>query len=199
MRVTIDEAIELLDPWLVKRDGFNLSPTPLPVPPAVLEDAMLTFLRKLVRRRPPLPGMRYGCMEAAVLEHGQTWRANLGMMSVRDMEPGACFDNCYAVSQLGALRYAEGYAIMDGAAEPWHHAWLVNAIGQVEDPTWQQVWRKKLRTQPSRIWSGDAVYIGVTIEPWKHRLWKQRTLYPNLLSVCDDEVQEVLQGRLPWI
>jgi hypothetical protein len=197
MRVTIEEAIELIDPRLVIRRGFQLQPQPHAIDHETLEDVMRVFLRKVADRRPPAKGQTYGCMEAALLDFALPVYASLYNMQMADLPPGRCFENAFAVSQSGGWLYAEGYAVMDGSAEPVHHAWLVGPYG-VEDPTWQQIYRRKTEV-PGKVWSGNVVYFGVTISPEKHAEWTHLTGYPNLLSVYDDDVPQILTGRMPWL
>lgn len=48
--------------------------------------------------------------------------------------PKQCFQNCITISVFNpALKYCEGYATN---IIPTEHAWLVNAQGEVIDPTW---------------------------------------------------------------
>lgn len=194
------EALSLLDPRLARFEGGTLTPVPDPVPPVVLEDALLNFLRKVTARSVTQPGYRYSCTEQMLLKYATPVHANLDAMMIRPMEPGACFDNAFAVAQQhNDWQYTEGFALIDGAAEPIHHAWLTGRDGKVADPTWALLMAEKRRRQPGRIWSGDVVYFGLTVDSISHRAWCHRTLYPNLLSVYDDEIQETLMhGPKAW-
>lgn len=48
-------------------------------------------------------------------------------------------------------------------------------------------------------WSGNIVYLGVEVGQAQHRIWTQRTGYPNLLAVRDDDISEaLLHGSRAW-
>lgn len=63
----------------------------------------------------------------------------------------ACFNNetAYAISRDDVF-YAEGYAIEPGLPIPVQHAWLVDASGEVLDPTWDD--------------TRDHVYFGIAFK-----------------------------------
>lgn len=56
-------------------------------------------------------------------------------------EPNACYKNCFQTlsdSSNVNLYYCEGFAIHEGLGMSLAHAWLINDLGEVIDPTWQE-------------------------------------------------------------
>ncbi|MGO7301377.1 hypothetical protein ACC718_32745 [Rhizobium ruizarguesonis] len=64
---------------------------------------------------------------------------------------GLCFNNATAYAlERDDIYYVEGYAIDADLPAPVQHAWLVNAVGEVVAPTWDD--------------SRDHVYFGIAFE-----------------------------------
>lgn len=75
---------------------------------------------------------------SALLKHGRFFRPRQRKIDWLRLGPKrACFNNAtaYAVARNDVF-YAEGYAIEPGLPFPVQHAWLVDAAGEVVDPTW---------------------------------------------------------------
>lgn len=194
--MTIDEALELLDPRLARLTPTGLEPHPHDIPHDVLEDAMRTFLGKIAARQRARsagpPGARYCSSEELLLAVASPVRADVLTMTINARPSRQCFTNAYAISQEGLYLYTEGFALISGAAEPFHHAWLTGPRGEIEDPTWVGMLAAKRSAQPSRDWPGTTVYLGVTIGAADHAAWTARREYPNLLCVYDDDIPETL-------
>lgn len=106
-------------------------------------------------------GFAYTGPEDFILRHGKVF-VRTGDEPPRNFDddvrvPKECFGNCLRViagqSFLddGDLTYVEGYAYPEGGVLAVHHAWLVDADGNVYDPTWGGYER--------------GAYIGVAFSP----------------------------------
>lgn len=51
-------------------------------------------------------------------------------------EPKQCFQNAYHLARLAGLHYVEGFAASPVLPIPVEHAWCVDDMGHVYDPTW---------------------------------------------------------------
>lgn len=82
-----------------------------------------------------------------VVEHGQEfkgtrWTSFRGRGYRKQMQ-GYCFANAWEMSmERPELTYFEGYAY--GGLIPAHHAWCVDELGRVVDPTWRKDKRREL-------------------------------------------------------
>lgn len=202
MAYTHSEALSLLDDRLAIMTSAGLVPAPGPISHETLDLAMRTMLLKMavlaLEKNDRIPGCRFGSAEEYVLELAKPVQANVGEMQSVSLEPYQCFRNAFHVAQTSEVfRYCEGFALMDGMAEPVHHAWLVGLNGDIEDPTWRPLLELKRETQPQRVWSGNAIYRGVSVDDSWHRVWTAERGEPNLLSVHDVEVLDALCDRLP--
>jgi hypothetical protein len=80
-----------------------------------------------------------------VLTHGREWRASPFDLPFGKGPPRACYQNSHAMlfadlcrKRPAGLTYVEGYACSGAVGFPFvtEHAWLVDADGNVVDPTW---------------------------------------------------------------
>lgn len=70
-----------------------------------------------------------------VMEQGRFWTPAPKPDNVKAGTPKQCFDNAYKLaSRRSDLRYVEGWAL---GIIPVHHAWCVDAEGNVIDNTWR--------------------------------------------------------------
>lgn len=93
-------------------------------------------------------------LENGVAFKGTNWKSHRGK-GYRRGKIKECFPNAWdlAFSHSG-LSYYEGYAYR--GIVPVHHAWVVNAEGQVIDPTW--------RYDPERNPESEWHYFGVPFD-----------------------------------
>lgn len=92
--------------------------------------SMLTLRRTM--QRPP--ECRYDCVEDFLLQHGTFFTPAPLPADVEPMIVRECFNNAYRVARYRRkLHYVEGIAI---GVIPTLHAWLINEVGEVIDPTW---------------------------------------------------------------
>lgn len=81
--------------------------------------------------------LRYRSIQALVLDYGKPFRDRILPSPFRG-ESGLCYQNCFERLLLhGDYHYCEGYAIDDYLNLAIAHAWLVNDMGEVIDPTWR--------------------------------------------------------------
>ena len=70
-----------------------------------------------------------------VLQHGREMK--LAEEQPEDLDtPRACFRNSYTAAAVDGMRYCEGWAFAKGVPLAVHHAWNLNAAGEVVDVTW---------------------------------------------------------------
>lgn len=192
-----EEALQLIDPRIVCVGPLGLRPPRHAISHGLLEGALCLFLAKVASMRMAAIGRRrgftYASIEQMLLCEGALTRANFNDMRIGAMAERECFANAFAAASHGRYAYAEGYALMCGAAEPFHHAWLVGPDGRIEDPTWWPMYDLKRVEQPARHWSGNVVYLGVTIAADAHLRWTESRGHINLLAVRDDDIQDVLR------
>lgn len=154
--------------------------------------AMVTTIRRNELR---IAG-RYASTEELVLFNAKATWADLAAMQLPPMPPKACFDNAFTVAGLmPEYRYTEGYALMDGSI-PTHHGWLTGPDGEVADPTWPGMYARHAAREPMKRWSGRTVYMGIAVDRDTHLRWAERTGYPNILAVYDDDVAALLRDGL---
>lgn len=83
-------------------------------------------------RRPA--GWRWNSPEDLVLSLGRAWSPAPLPAGIEPMAIKQCFTNAYLLAaRRSDLTYVEGYA---AGVIPVHHAWCVDRLGNVVDPTW---------------------------------------------------------------
>jgi len=92
-------------------------------------------MRKLHETMIPPAEFKYLCTEDFVLQHGCFFTPKPLPKNRRPMMLKECFNNAFhvAVCNKSRYRYCEGFA---AGVIPVHHAWLIDAEGNVIDPTW---------------------------------------------------------------
>jgi len=88
-------------------------------------------MQRELRPDPPPPGYTYNGL------HGQNYPIAADQTSPGPfmVEPKQCFDNAYRLARRWPKRYRYVEGIACGII-PMHHAWVLNAAGEVVDPTW---------------------------------------------------------------
>jgi len=153
----------------------------------------LEIVAQMQSRCRTVPGLLYRSSEELILKTTKPVWANFDDMHLEPMQPKECFHNAFALSSVDpALRYTEGFALMDGSI-PTHHAWLTDPDGKALDPTWPSVYRGHAERSPGKRWSGRVVYMGIAVDADAHLRWVERTRYPNFLAVGDSDVEELLR------
>lgn len=77
----------------------------------------------------------YKCAEDFVLRHGRSYTPARLPQRIRRMTIKQCFANCTRLAlRHEDLTYVEGFALN---IIPVHHAWCIDADGNVVDPTWE--------------------------------------------------------------
>lgn len=153
---------------------------------------VVTRMRRLVG---PPAGFRYGSSEELVLFNATPVWANLRAMGLPPMPAKECFDNALSDAANPALRYTEGFALMDGGI-PTHHGWVTDTDGKALDSTWPALYDRHAKAQPAKRWSGRVVYLGISVDRGAHLKWIERTGYPNLLAVNEFDVEQLLHVGL---
>lgn len=83
-----------------------------------------------------LEGWTHQSIEALVLAHGRAWTPQRRPAAYRKRAFRQCFRNAFELAQdHPELTYVEGYA--DAGIIPVEHAWCVDRVGRVVDPTWR--------------------------------------------------------------
>jgi len=80
-------------------------------------------------------------VEHFVLRHGKAFVeiAPPRSLPVWAQEPHGCFANCLRLADFSqSLTYVEGFAVVAGCRIEVDHAWCVDDLGRVVDPTWKQ-------------------------------------------------------------
>lgn len=88
----------------------------------------------------PVPGgFVYRGRDSFIKDNGQQFpvAADQALPGKFHAWPQQCFDNAYRLARRwkARFRYVEGVAL---GVIPIHHAWVINAAGEVLDPTWLQ-------------------------------------------------------------
>ena len=77
----------------------------------------------------------YKSIQSLILAYGKPFEKMV--KSPFKGKPKSCFENCLkALLRYPQLSYSEGFAIGDDIPIAVSHAWLVNDVGEVIDPTW---------------------------------------------------------------
>lgn len=111
--------------------------------PSLAADELIFYLaltKKLRAKNGQLRGYAYSSVEHWLLLHGRLWTPPSVTVPMR---PRQCFDNAFNMvwntrrrrQRDQRLRYVEGYAM---AIIPVLHAWCVNGLDQVVEPTWTE-------------------------------------------------------------
>lgn len=80
---------------------------------------------------------KYSSFEELVLDCGREM-TKISEFNEKGL-PKSCYWNCYQLaSKLPLFTYCEGYALSNYIELPIAHAWLLNADGEVIDPTWEK-------------------------------------------------------------
>ena len=112
-------------------------------------DMLKTFLRKqtqFIKKIHPQPDWKYNSFEELILDCGKEMSFAPLPKNIELGLPKGCYYNCLQVlDEHPELIYCEGYALADGLVLPVPHAWLINSVEEVIDPTWNT----------------DGAYIGV--------------------------------------
>lgn len=120
-----------------------------------------------------------------VLRHGQPFDEMAPPTSVPTWAqvPHGCFANCLRLADFSrSLTYVEGFAVIAGCRYEIDHAWCVDDLGRVLDPTWKQ--------------PGDG-YFGVPFATSyvRRRLRAQlRTGWVDALLTAGDDNYRLVQG-----
>ena len=141
-------------------------------------DILKTFLRKhaeLIKKIYPHPEWKYNSYEELILKCGR--QMNFAPLP-EGIEPGlpkGCYYNCLQLlAEHPELIYCEGYALADGLVLPVPHAWLINSVEEVIDPTWDT----------------NGAYIGIPFNTdWVISLFEFRNP-EDYLSVFENNHQE---------
>lgn len=116
--------------------------------------AALAELAQFMGERWRHGGYVYAGPAGFVLEHGVGWTGELAMpVGVMAGAPRMCFGNAITTAVLEGLRYVEGYALHRRVPLPIHHAWNLDAGGNVVDVTWAPHARD--------LGLGEVAYLGV--------------------------------------
>ena len=155
-----------------------------------------TYLRQLhdlrVRdKHGGLDGWRYPTIEAFLLQYGRLWKPMpLGRHRFVRMPIQQCFANALKLAlRRPDLTYVEGWA---GRLIPIHHAWCVDEVGAVVDPTWR----------PLPPLPDPEEYFGVPfLARWVQRVVRQSRLsgvlynYRSNFSCLTEEPETFLDPR----
>jgi hypothetical protein len=115
----------------------------------------------------------YSSAEELLLSEGRMWRGRDLPAGIPRGLPRNCFLNCLELARLRPeLTYVEGYAT---SVIPVHHAWLIDAAGEVVEPTWPADRRYPL---------SQSAYFGIPfpLELVEAQMHERR----NFLSVLDN-------------
>lgn len=98
------------------------------------------------------PKYKYKSIEKLILQFGQAHVIKAKNSRFKG-SPKICYKNCYEVMKKHPdLTYCEGYAFDNAVPFVFNHAWLINAQGEVIDPTWRDADSK------------NAAYFGVAFK-----------------------------------
>lgn len=126
-------------------------------------------------------GLKWSSPEELVLFEGTEISANINDCRFPAMPAGNCFANAFRLAlEDPSLRYHEGWACMESSIAT-HHGWVVDANGEVHDPTWLTVVRQPQKAAPPHV-TNRCVYMGIHIPLRQHIGWFLNEGDVNLLA-----------------
>lgn len=152
---------------------------------------MRTFLTKqaeLIASIRPQPNWAFNSFEELILNCGKEMSYQPLSENIKLGLPRQCYLNCLRLMDDNPeLIYCEGYGLNDNSILPVPHAWLIDSLDRVIDPTW----------------TTSAVYLGVAFNSnWLFNLFDTRCQnnHDNYLAVFEGNYQEnysLLKKGLP--